>query len=580
VRKIIVAFLLVLCVGFSYLAPAQKAGQTEYFRSPVNYPITLSGSFAEIRRNHFHSGIDIRTGGAEGKPIYAIADGYVSRVNVSPSGFGKALYINHPNGHTSLYAHLQRYAGPIAVWVKNQHYKRESFAMDVEVAAGELKVKKGDLIAYSGNSGSSGGPHIHFEIRDSKTQEIVDPLDFGFMKPDGSAPKISGLKIYPHDDRALVNFSNKPAALTVTGANGRYVVKQTDTLKVTGNIIFGIETSDAGDGSLKTGVHAIQLSVDGVPVFTQDIKRFAFSETRYVNSLLDYPAFVQHGRKIQRSYVAPNNKLGVFKDVRNQGIVHFTDSKPHRIAYLVSDAFDHTSEVVFWVKSHPPPNAGARPGSEPVAENDKENPLFSYTKDNQFVRDGLSFKVPKEAIYEELAFAYSETPSVPGSYAPVHHLHNKLTPLHTYCELRIKYENLPSGLSSKALIVSVGAGNHFAAVGGKSEKGWVTARIREFGNYTVAVDTQKPVIKPVNISPNKKVSKQSTIRITISDNLSGIDTYRGTLNGKWILMDYDAKNRSLVYTFDENIKTGKNLFVLTVTDAVGNSARYEAGLVK
>ena len=205
--RLTILFLLLIVPGLFTMA--QKQYPKDYFRSPVNFPVSLAGSFGEIRKNHFHSGIDIRTEGVQGKPVYAIADGYVSRVNISPGGFGKALYVAHPNGYTSLYGHLRNYAGVIASWVKAQQIKKESFAMDVETPEGLLKVKKGDLIAFSGNSGASGGPHVHFEIRDTKTQEIIDPLDFGFMKPDGIPPKISWIKIFPFGDNSMVNFSNK-----------------------------------------------------------------------------------------------------------------------------------------------------------------------------------------------------------------------------------------------------------------------------------------------------------------------------------------------------------------------------------
>ena len=578
-KKILLFFLLILPTVPFQIIRAQKNDSKDYFRSPVNFPITMAGSFGEIRRNHFHSGIDIRTGGAEGKPVYAIADGYVSRVNISGTGFGKALYVSHPNGYTSLYAHLQRYAGPIAAWIKSRQYSNESFTMDAEVPPGELKIKKGDLIAYSGNSGASGGPHVHFEIRDSKTQEIVDPLDFGFVKPDNSLPGITSVSIYPQDNCALINFSDHQVTLPVVGNAGIYSINQHDTVKVTGNIIFGIATSDAADGGLKTGVNVIQLSVDGITVFSQDINRFAFAETRYVNSILDYPAFVLNKRKIQRSYIAPNNKLGVYADVKNRGIVNFSDSKPHKIKYVVKDAFGHSSELIFWVKSHPPPNIGARPGNGGDAVNGSDQ-KFTYKNDNQFIRDNLKFEVPKEAVYEDFPFIYQESASVRGSFSPVHRLHNKLTPLHTWCNLSIRCNDLPPKLTSKALIVSVVAGDKFSTVGGKWENGWVTTRIRDFGNYTVAVDTEPPVIKPVNIFKNKNIRKQSSIRMLISDNLAGIDSYRGTLNGKWILMEYDAKTRSLVYAFDDHIKTGKNQFVLTVTDAVGNTSRYEAALIR
>jgi hypothetical protein len=569
--------ILLLLLNLSFLSTrAQSQYPKNYFRSPVSFPVSLAGSFGELRRNHFHSGIDIRTQGVQGKPIYAIADGFVSRVNVSPGGFGKALYITHPNGYTSLYGHLRNYAGAVAVWVKAQQVKKESFAMDMEVPDGVLKVKKGDLVAYSGNSGASGGPHLHFEIRDAKTQEIIDPLDFGFMKADRIPPKIAWLKIYPFGDNSMVNFSEKAVLIPVTGSGGNFRLKMADTVKVSGNIIFGIETSDNAEGGLKTGVHAIELTVDGVKVFSQNVERFAFAETRYVNSLMDYPAFVQNGRKIQRSYVAPNNKLSVYADVKNRGVLNFVDSKVHKIQYAVKDAFGNPATLVFYVKSHPPANMGGR-----VKPSDHQGAqLFTYKSDNHFERTNIKFEVPAEAVYDDLPFEYAITSSVPGSFSGVHHLQNQYTPLHTWCTLSIKTENLPKNLESKAVIVAVSPGNKFTSRGGTWENGWITTKIRDFGNYTVTADTQPPVIKVINVFPNKKVKKQSSILVKISDNLSGIKTYRGTLNGKWILMDYDEKNRLLSYAFDDMMKPGKNLFVLVVTDAVGNSSRYEAALIK
>lgn len=572
-RCLAAVVLLLLLMVPSMAVIGQKASPKNYFRSPVGFPITLSGSFGELRSNHLHSGIDIRTQGVSGKPVYAIADGYVSRVNVSPVGFGKALYINHPNGYTSLYGHLQSYAGPIATWVKGEHYKKESFAMDVEVPAGLLKVKKGDIVAYTGNSGSSGGPHLHFELRDTRTQEIIDPLSFGFMPPDKIPPRIAWLKVYPMDANSMVNFTNNPLLIPVTSDGGISSIKMADTIKVSGNISFGIEPSDMADGGLKTGIHSIELTVDGERIFSQTIERFAFSETRYANSLKDYPAFIQAKRKIQRSYVAPNNKLSVYNDVVNRGVVNFTDRRAHRIQYVVKDVFGNTNKLGFWVTSHPP--ASGRP--KPLYAGDQ---LLTYKTDNIFERPGIKFEVPKEALYEELPFEYSVTGATGGSYAEVHHLHNNLTPLHTFCTLSVKAKGLPSDKTSKALIVKVSPGNKFSSVGGSYADGYVTTKIREFGNYTIAIDDIPPVVKPVNVFNNKKVSKQSTIQVKMSDNLAGIKTYRGTLNGRWILMDYDAKSSSLTYRFDDRMKPGKNRFVLVVTDGVGNSTRYEASLIR
>ena len=571
-NRIILTGALILATVF--ITALQQYPQN-YFRSPINFPVILAGSFGEIRKNHFHSGIDIRTEGVVGKPVYAIADGYVSRINVSPGGFGRALYITHPNGYTSLYGHLKAYAGAIGAWARAQQYRQESFAIDMELMPGMLKVKKGDLVAFSGNSGASGGPHLHFEIRDAKTQEIIDPLDFGFMKPGGSPPDINWLKIYPFDDNSMVNFKNSPLLLPVAGSGENYRLKLADSVMVSGNIIFGIETVAIAEGGMRTGVHNIVLSVDGVSVFSQNIDRFTFAETRYVNSLMDYPAFIQNGRKIQRSYVAPNNRLSVYSEVKNRGVVNFADSKPHKVQYLVRDAFGKSSTFIFWVKSHPPANTAGQP--KPAAGGSQ---IFTYKADNHFTRPDMRLDVPKEAVYDDFPFEYTETPSVRGAYAGVHHIQNQNTPLHTYCTLSVRAETLPKGLAGKALIVDVGPGNSFTSRGGTWENGWVTTKIRDFGNYTITTDTEPPVIRPINVFPNKKVKKQSSIMVKLYDNLAGIKTYRGTLNGKWILMDYDEKNRLLTYSFDELMRPGKNIFVLVVTDGVGNSTRYEAALIR
>lgn len=570
----IVALLLVLTIPWEHLE-GQKHYPRNYFRSPVNFPVSLSGSFGELRKNHFHSGIDIRTQGVQGKPVYAVADGYVSRVNISPIGFGKALYLTHKNGYTSVYGHLKSCAGAIGSWIKTQQYKQESFALDTGIPVGLLKVKKGDIIAYSGNSGSSAGPHLHFEIRDSESQDVIDPLLFGFVPADGDPPKISYIKIYPRDENALVNGKNEALMVPVSGSDGTCKLNNSDTVEISGKINFGIETSDNAEGGLKTGINTIDLTVDGSEIFSQHMERFAFSETRYANSLMDYPTFIRSKHKIQRSYVAPNNKLSIYRDVINQGVVTFNDTRVHKLRYRVTDDFGNVSMLVFWVKSRLA-SRGITNGSSGI----KASQTFKYQTDNHFERPGIRFDVPKEALYEDLAFDYFTSPPVHGSFSPVYHLQDQFTPLHTFCNLSIRPDNLPGPLRSKALIVSVEGGNRFAGRGGKFENGWVTARIREFGNFTVAVDTTCPVIRAVNIFNNKKVGRQSNIMIKVSDNLSGIQSYRGTLNGKWILMDYDQKNNLLTYSFDNRIKSGKNHFLLVVTDAVGNSARFEANLIR
>jgi len=569
------ALLSLLWLNPAFQGLAQPGIPKGTFRSPVDFPIFLSGTYGEIRPNHFHSGLDIRTNGASGKPVYASADGSVSRVFVSPAGFGKAVYIRHPSGVTTVYGHLDRFTGALAAFVRQQQYLQESFAVDLEIPEGRFGVKQGDLIGYSGNSGSSGGPHLHFEIRDTPTQDPLDPVVFGIQFADKTRPVIRSVRIYPFGKNSLVNFSDQPLTVQVVPAAGGYALKNGDTLGVTGNIIFGIEAWDCQDQStLRNGIKSVELMVDDRHVFSQSIDRFSFSESRYVNSILDYGLNKQTEQRILRSYIAPGNRLDIYGEVENQGILHFTGTQPHRITYLVKDAKGNTSSLSFWVKSHPPPPGGARP-----VETDAPGILFSWDRPNQFITEDMRFEMPAGSLYEDLEFTCRISDPVAGSFARLYELHSEEVPVHLPCELSIRAETMPVNLQQQALIVKLEKGK-FVSQGGEWSSGFVSTRIREFGAYTIAVDTLPPRIVPVNIFPGKNLSKQHTIVLTISDDLSGISTCRGTLNGQWILMDYDAKRNRLVYAFDDRLRPGTNKFRLVVTDGVGNRSEYSATLIR
>ena len=543
----------------------------DYFRPPLDIELYLSGTFGELRSNHFHSGMDIRTQEKPGFRVYAIADGYVSRIKVAPGGYGRALYITHPNGYVSVYGHLQKYNKQLNEYVTKEQYRRESYSVDLYFKKGQFPVKKGEVVAWTGDSGRSGGPHLHFEIRDAATQKPINPLLFGFKVKDNKRPLINILKIYPADNNSLVNGKNSALEVRTEWAGSKYRLKGNDTIDISGKAYFGINTYDPFNGGKnKNGVYTIKMSVDSIQVYSHKLETFSFDETRYINSFMDYKEFKQKRRTIQKSYIQPNNRLSIYKDVINRGIINFNDNKIHKITYFVSDVPGNTSSLEFWVKSSEVPVTG---------NSDKpKGTLFTYSGLNKFEKEGISFTVPGKALYDTLYFKFATSPAPPAGFSEVYHLHYDYVPLQTWCQLGISAQNVPDKLTSKALIAKIDDKGEISSAGGDFKDGKVTTKVREFGNYFITIDTVPPEIRPANIKSGKDISKQNSIRIKVTDDLSGIKSYRPTLNGKWILMENDVKNNMLIYRYDDRLKKGENIFELKVTDEKGNTSTYKAKL--
>jgi hypothetical protein len=583
---------IVFFTASSLVTFSQKVYPKDYFRPPLDIRLLLAGTFGEVRINHFHSGIDIKTGGAEGSPVYAAADGYVSRIKVSAYGFGRALYITHPNGYVSVYGHLNRYNPAIEGIVKKEHYRRESFEIELFPGAGEIPVKKGDIVAYSGNSGSSGGPHLHFEIRDGASEKPINPLLFGFDVKDVFRPHISLLRIYPEDENARINGNNKSCSFQVEGSGEGYMLNTTQLVRLSGNVSFAIQTNDQqNDTDNKNGPYSTALYIDKVMVFQYRMETFAFDETRYVNSLLDYAECMKSGVNLQRTHIDPGNKLGIYSKTGNHGIFSFTDTLTHIVTYEVKDVPGNTALLTFRVKSEKP--AGGQTGSEGNSKfqipNSEQNPNskfqisnFNYNTPNHFENTAVIVDAPVGVFYDSFIFNYDTARRVTGTYSSVQKIHDKFTPVQDYMTLSIKPRNLPEKLRSKALIVRINDdGKSFKSAGGKwEENGYVTAKIREFGSYSISVDTIPPKIIPSQPETFKNLAAQKKVKFTITDELSGISSYRATLNGKWILMEYDAKNDLLFYTIDDHLQAGENLFSLEVTDGKGNRKIYSTKLIR
>jgi hypothetical protein len=566
-------YFLLLSILLSGLFTFSQEYPKDYFRSPLDIPIVLSGNFGELRSNHFHSGLDMKTEGVEGKKVYAIADGYVSRIKVSGTGYGKALYITHPNGYVSVYAHLRNYNDIIGKYIKTEQYKQEQFEIELFPSPEELKVKKGDLIAFTGNTGGSGGPHLHFEIRDEKTEEALNPFLFGFAVQDQVKPSMYELTIYPLDETSSVNGSGIYKRFPLAPAGAAY--KPSGEITLQGRIGFGINTNDQHSAAPnRVGVYNIELKVDGIRKYFHQMDRFSFDHTRCLNSHTDYNIYKRSKSWFHKLHVAPNNKLMIYKDLVNRGVLEFDKDTVHELEIIVKDFAGNTSKAQFFVKSKSP--LTNPPIIQTAAKTNTAE--FFYDKENQFKDDRISMVIPEGALYDHLKFEYRTSAARKDALTPTFHIHNEYTPVHIPYNLSIKVDSLSVEHMRKALVVHFDEKGNKTAIGGDLRNDRIFCTPKVFGTFTVMLDTVPPQITPLKLP--KAGTPLYDIRFKITDNLSGIKSYRGTINDKWVLMEHDPKQALLYHVFEKDLPAGKHVFRLEVKDQRGNISEYTMDFVK
>jgi len=555
-RKII--FLLIL---FGNVVFGQKDIPTDYFSNPIEIPLVLSGNFGELRSNHFHSGLDIKTQQKEGIPIYAPADGYVSRIKVSLYGYGKALYIKHPNGYNTVYAHLQKYEGAIQEYVKEQQYQKESFTLELFPEANQFLVKKGALIGYTGNSGSSGGPHLHFEIRDASSRPM-NPMLFGIDIPDTKKPIINSVFAYPLSEDAQINQSQNSVKLRlILQKDGSY---RSENISAFGKIGFGISAHDQQNGaSNKNGVYKIKTSCNGKEKFEVNFEKFSFAETRYLNRYIDYGYFKNNRSRVQKLFRQPNNPLSIINGEDQQGCIVIEDSLTSTYTIEVSDFKGNSILISIPIK-------GERLEILKPREDTKTDDFLFSDQGNSITKGKFSVYIPANSLYEN---TYLDI-KVQGDTLM---LHKDVIPLHKSMTITADISNYTDVDKDKLFIGRLNYKGipYYNSTNRKGDK--LTAYTKIFGEYVLVSDTTKPSIKPINFSNKKWITKNKTLKIKINDKLSGVSSYRATINGKFILMEYNYKKDVLTYDFDDHIiSESENNLKLIVVDNVGNNATFEA----
>ena len=561
-RSCIALFLIVL-VTTVYGQEKKEAG----FVPPLKIKPVVSGSFGEVRPNHFHSGLDLATNGKTGYRVYSSDDGFVARIKVSPVGYGKAIYIQHPNGYTTVYGHLQRFSKRIDSLVRHRQYENKSYAIELFFKKDELPVKKGEVIAYTGNSGSSGGPHLHYEVRKTASQKPMDPLLFRDDVEDDVKPKILGLKIYPLDTGSRVEGRNKPKYLQAVYYDKQYHPKGQKIIKASGEIGLGIQVLDYFTGSWrKCGVRSIELLVDSDRVFKSDVSTFSFAETRYVNSLMDYAEKKHTGKVIQKSFVEPNNRLSIYKELKNKGVIGLQPGEEHNVKYIVKDATGNTSVLTFKLKGV------EYPAGSPASDEEEGMKKIAWDKPFTFAAKGVEVKINPRSLYADAPFYFEVDDDSTGFLSPVYVIGKDDVPVQKYFTVSIDVPDTVTVPKDKLLIAGVTSKGKPYSIGGKYDDGKVTVRTRNFGSYTLFYDTVPPVVKLYRAPSGLNYKSRKTIAVKIYDDMSGIKDYDCYIDGKWALFEYDAKTYRLTgyKEYFPEFKPGKHELKVVVTDDRGN----------
>ena len=548
-----------LTIFFLYASIINSQNSGDY---PLEIPIILSGTFGELRPNHFHAGIDIKTKGTEGFKVYSIGDGYVSRIQITHGGYGKALYIKHDNGQSSVYAHLQKFSPKIEKIVKEIQYSKESYTFRTYPSKDEIRISEKELIGFSGNTGRSFGPHLHYELRDELDRPI-NPMAFkNYSVRDTIPPVVLGLyyKLIPENSISGSNSSFNELKLKKI-SNNLFI---SDTLKTSGPVGFGINSFDRMNNTWnKMGLSNIKTNIDGDEIFDMDLNSFSYDQWRHINTFIDYPSYKNKKIKIQKLYIEEFNPLDMYKRSLGDGVVKLNESNNTYIySVKLFDFNKNQSEILVpiqWVKQN----------DLSTRKLDFEN-MFKVNKDStyNFKFPGAKVSIEKNSFYTDKIIQIFEENNLLR-------VDKDSIPLLKRITIKMDVSRYNDSIRNRTYIGRIDENKKSSFVSSKKEENYVIAKVNNLGDFVIKIDSIKPNISVIEISDNQWISNRKNLTIKISDNESGVNNYRGTINDKWILLEYNPMKGILSYDFNDNINRddAKNVLEIKIEDNVGNEKK-------